>query len=453
MRDFVHGLHDGDGTLPAAKGGVFDIGIGQGLADPSVYKSQLEDWLQDDGFWRDMSLYVSDWSQELYGDPRNYAVGGASPAARRDYLNDYFRHQLVQARLGGDATAAARSFLETADSPLANAAWQWDYGFGWTMIPAVQMEDYVSAQVYALRHFSALDGQPGDHWGFAWAPRNASGMPAADFTSQTGEIIDRLAAAIHDSGQPLDAGDPGNGACGPPGQNLWCRSEIAGAWFNDAWKTFSYWGKLGLAFASPAQLLNAGKGSGPIVLQTRLGGSAKNTPSAIALTLSSSSPQGVFSTSLSGPWTSTLTVTIPAGSDTSPTVYYEDTTAGNPVLTASAAGTASGTQGETVSRRAVTGRRARRFPGGLQSSPTGGDLRWPLRPVSWLVGRAGESRHAAEPSRRRSPPARRAAAAASRPASGPRLRRSRSGPPVIPPPTGASSLSSAARRSSPQGER
>jgi hypothetical protein len=221
MRDFVHGLHDGDGTAPAAKGGVFNIGVGQGLAEPSAYKSQLEAWLQDDAFWRDMSAYVSDWSQELYGDPRNYAVAGASAAVRRDYLNDYLRHQLLQARLGGEATASARSFLESADSPLANAAWQWGSGFGWTMIPVGQMKDYVSAQVYALRNFGAFGGQPIDRWGFAWAPRNA-GMAAADFKSRTGEIIDRLAAAIRDSGEPPAVGDAGFGACGSSGQNVWC---------------------------------------------------------------------------------------------------------------------------------------------------------------------------------------------------------------------------------------
>ncbi len=348
MRDFVHGLYDGDGTLPSTKGGVFDIGIGQGLIDPSVYKSQVEDWLQDSAFWNDMSSYVSDWSQELYGDVRNYAVAGAALATRRDYLNDYLQHQLVHAGVGGDASAATRSFLQSADSPLANAAWQWDYGFGWTMVSAAELEDYVSAQVYALRHFSALNGQAGDHWGFAWAPRNATGMPAAEFTSQTGEIIDRLAAAIRDSGQPLDPGDPGVGSCGPLGQNLWCRSEIAGAWLNDGWKTFTYWGRLALAFASPPQALSAGSPSGPIVLRTRLAGVDHSTPSTVAVSLSSSSPHGVFSTSASGPWTSTLTVVIPAGGDTASSIYYEDTTAGSPVLTASAVGTAGGTQMETV---------------------------------------------------------------------------------------------------------
>jgi hypothetical protein len=348
MRDFVHGLHDGDGTLPVARGGVFGIGIGQGLLEPSVYKNQLENWFQDDSFWEDMSRYVSDWSQELYGDPRNYGVAGAALPTRRDYLIDYLRHQSVHARLGGAATAAARAFLDSADSPLANAAWQWDSGFGWTMIPVDLMKDYVSAQVYALRHFSAVNGEPADHWGFAWAPRNGTGMSAAEFASQTGEIIDRLAAAIHDSGEPLDPADPGAGACGPLGQNLWCGGEIPGAWFNDAWKTFTYWGQLALTFAAPTQALVAGRPSGPLALRTQLAGLAHSTPRAMSVALSSSSPGGMFSTSASGPWTSTLAVMVPAGGDRSPSVYYEDTFAGNPVLTATAAGTGSGSLTETV---------------------------------------------------------------------------------------------------------
>jgi hypothetical protein len=350
-RDFVHGLYDGAGG-PRVKGGVFDIGVGQGLTDPSLYKSQLEGWLQDGAFWNDMSRYVSDWSQELYGDPRNYAVAGAPQATRRDYLTDYLRHQLLHVGLGGAATAAARGFLASADSPLANAAWQWDSGFGWTMVSAAQMEDYVSAQVYALRHFSAAAGEAQDHWGFAWAPRNASSLSSADFASQTGAIEERLAAAIHDSGQP-DSADPGAAACGPPGQNLWCAATLPGAWLNDSWKTFTYWGQLGLAFAAPPQTLTAGAVSAPIVLQTKLGTLAHTTPTAMPVTLASSSPQGRFAPSPAGPWTSTLTVTIGAGGDTAPAVYYSDTVAGAPVLTASAVGTISGVQTETVAPGAV----------------------------------------------------------------------------------------------------
>jgi hypothetical protein len=262
VRELVHGLYDGSGG-PPTKGAVLVIGINQpstGSSGLSNYKGQLEVWLQDSAFWEDMSRYVSDWSQELYGDVRNYAVPDVPLASRRDSLNDYLQHQLVQARVGGKATAAARSFLDRAYSPLANAAWQWDFGFGWTMVSADQMEDYVSAQIYALRHFSALDGQPQDHWGFAWRPRNATGIPPADFTAQTNAILDRLATAIHDSAEPLDPADPGVGACGPPGQNLWCSAELAGAWLNHRWKTFTYWGRLRITSARFGELARFSRG-------------------------------------------------------------------------------------------------------------------------------------------------------------------------------------------------
>jgi hypothetical protein len=345
MRNLVHGLYDGDGG-PPTKGGVFDIGIGQGTRDLSTYKSQLEAWLQDAPFWSDMSRYVSDWSQELYGDPRNYDVAGVPLATRRDYLTDYLRHQLAHVRLGDDATAA-RGFLESADSPLANAAWQWDYGFGWTMVSVDQMEGFVSAQIYALRHFSAENGELEDHWGFAWAPHNATGMSDADFAAQTGEILDRLAAAIHDSG-PVDPADPGIRACSPANHDLWCEDDFAGAWLNDAWKAFTYWGRLGLAFGTSPQTLQAGSPSDAMTVQTQLAGAVHTTPTALDVTISSSSSAGRFSTSTGGPWNGTLTVTIPAGGDTSPAFYSEDTQAGSPVLTASATGTDSGSQTETV---------------------------------------------------------------------------------------------------------
>jgi hypothetical protein len=352
-REFVRGLYDGDGSLPATRGGVFDVGVGQsgigpGAADIWAYKSQLEGWLEDDAFWSDMSRYVSDWSQELYGDPCSYAVAGAPLATRRDYLNEFLQHEPVHAGLGPAAVAAARSFFASAYSPLANAAWEWSSGFGWTMIAAEQMQDYVSAQTYALRSFDARAAAAQDHWGFAWAPHNGSGMTNDEFVARTGAILDRLAAAIHDSGEPVDPDDPGIGACAPAGENLWCNGELPGASFTDVWKAFTYWGQLALAFATPAQTLTAGSPSAPITLQLQLAGAAHATPTATGVTLSSSSPRGIFSTSPSGPWTSTLTLSVAAGSDTSPPFYYADTAVGAPLLTASAPGTIAGAQTETV---------------------------------------------------------------------------------------------------------
>ena len=61
------------------------------------------------------------------------------------------------------------------------------------------MQDYVSAQTYAMR--SAGNGR----FGFAWSPRNLAGMPSADFTAQTDALLVRLAAAIADSGEAPEA--------------------------------------------------------------------------------------------------------------------------------------------------------------------------------------------------------------------------------------------------------
>ena len=346
-RNFVHGLYDGDGTLPRVRGTVFISGMGQGTLNFSVYKPNVEGWLSDSPFWADMNRYVSDWSQELYGDYRNYGVAGAQLATRRDYLNDYLQHVILHANVGPDAAATARTYLQTAYSPLANAAWQWDAAYGWTLVSAAQMEDYVSAQTYALRYYSATTQPTGaDHWGFAWAPKNTSAMATTDFNTQSGEIIDRLAAAIHDSDHSADPTTPGSNACGTT--QSWCVTDISGAWFNDGWKTFRYWGQSALAFTTPSQTLTAGSPSGAITVQLQASGTPQAASSDVAVNLSSSSAQGSFSTTAGGPWTGTLSVTIPAGSSTSAGFYYDDTKAGSPTLAASATGMSSGTQTETV---------------------------------------------------------------------------------------------------------
>ena len=338
MRDLVHGLYDGDGSLPVAKGGVFISGMAQSTADPSVYKTNLENWLQDTGFWTDMNAYVSDWSQELYGDVRNYAVAGTSPQDRGASLDDYLEHILVHANAGPDGVAAARSFLQATYSPLANAAWRYQSAFGWTDVPYDQMEDYVSAQTYALRSFQAKIGQAEDHLGFAWALSNLNDIDPTEFANETGTIADRLAAAIHDSAQPVDPSDPGIGACLPN----WCSTVVSGAAFATQWKTFQTWPQPALSYSSAPVSVTAGSPSSPITVQLPSTESAS-----VTVTLVSSSPQGTFSVSAGGPWASTLSVTIPGGSTTA-SFYYEDTKTGSPTLTASASGHTSASQAETV---------------------------------------------------------------------------------------------------------
>ena len=350
MRAFVRGLYTGDGTQPT-KGSVLITGMGQGTTELSVYQARLQDWYEDSGFWTDMAAYASDWSQELYGDVRNYAVPGAPVSARRAALNDYLQHQLALAAAAPASAATARSFLASTYNPLANGAWRWDAAFGWTNVSADEMKHDVSAQTYAMRHFA--EGSALQRFGFAWHPKNLLAIPAADFTAQSGEVADRLAQAIRDSAATVDPADPGVGACGPLGQNVWCASDVAGSWFNDGWKSFAAWRPSVLATTTAPQTLTAGAASAPVTVELR-------TYSGVALpagvpqpvTVTSTSPAGRFSTAATGPWSSTLSTSIASGSATT-SFYYQDTTAGSATITAAAAGKVAASQTVTVSPAAL----------------------------------------------------------------------------------------------------
>jgi len=98
-----------------------------------------------------------------------------------------------------------------------------------------------------------------------------------------------------------------------------------------------------LSFASTPQALTAGSPSGPMSIAV-----SQTTGSATTITLSSSSSAGTFATAPGGPWSSSITVSVPAGSTTGASFYYSDTHAGQPLLTASAPGYTNGTQTETV---------------------------------------------------------------------------------------------------------
>jgi hypothetical protein len=354
VRDLVRGLYEGDGTVPRTQGGAFNIGIAQPTGDVSTYKLNLQDWYLDSAFWQDMSQYVSDWSPEVYGDVRNYAVAGASPADRRDHLNDYLAHQYALAAAAPPEAAAAHDFITRTFSPLANAAWIWESGFGFTNVPLAQMEDYVTAQTYALRSFDAAHGIPVDHFGFAWAPKmldNSAWTP--DFASQTGVLLDRLAASIHESDLSPDA------ACG----TAWCTSTVDGAAFVDTWKQFATWSYPAVGFTTAPATIAAGS-STPITVQLETNHVAQTTDTALTVSLSSSSSAGTFSASPDGPWTSTLDVSVAAGSS-SASFYYADTKAGSATITASTAGRQPGTQVETVTAGA---------PASLSVSPTSATL-------------------------------------------------------------------------------
>jgi hypothetical protein len=346
-RELVRGLYDGDGG-PPVRGTVFVIGVGQRSTAVPTYQNNLQSWLTDSGFWTDMAAHVSDWSQETYADFRSFAVPGVPIQIRRDYLNDYLQHELVLAGVGPPAIDAARAFIQSTYSPLANAAWQWGTGYGWTLVAFDQMQAFVSAQTYAMRFFSASTGQAQDHWGFAWQPQNATGLSSADFAAQTAAILDRVAVAIRDSGQ-TNATDPGSGACGPPGQNTFCGGDLPGAAFTESWKSFRTWTQPIVAFTTPPQTIPAGTPSAAMTLALLASSGAPQIASApVTITLTSSSAKGVFATDPAGPWSPTLPLTVPPGSNTAGPFYYQDTRSGGPVLTAAAVGFTSGTQTETV---------------------------------------------------------------------------------------------------------
>jgi hypothetical protein len=276
-----------------------------------------------------MQSYVTDWSQESYGDFRNYAVAGSSPDRRRDELEAWFQHPLALATAGPADVATARSYLQSAYSPLANAAWRYTQAFGWTDVDVDPMEDYVSAQTYAMR-------SAGTHFGFAWSPKRPDTETSTQFSSESGALADRVAAAIHDSA------DSPEGACLES-----CTASLDGAWFNDAWQDFATWSPPALAFGNAPATSIAGGAAGPLTVSLQLAGIVRADVRPVTVTLSSSSPGGTFATSAEGPWTSSLDVDVPVGS-TDALFYYRDTVAGTPSLGASAPGRVSAQQVESV---------------------------------------------------------------------------------------------------------
>ena len=328
MRAFLNGLHDGDGTLPAVRGTVFIAGIGQATTELSLYQARLQDWYEDAGFWSDLARVAADWSQEVYGDVRHYAVPGVTQEARRDLLNEYLQHQTALAAVAPVSGGLARAFLGGTYSPLANAAWRYDAAFGWTDVAPDLMQDYVSAQTYALR--SAGNGR----FGYAWSPKNLAAVPTPDFNAQTDALLVRLAAAIADSSDTPEA------ACGAS----WCGGTLDGASVTTAWQTFGAWKPSRLAFTSAAQTLAAGAVSAPLTVELQTStGTAYAAGVPVMLELSASSPTAELSASPGGPWSPTLAVSIASGS-TSAAFYARESDRGAVTITAAAAGKSTATQ-------------------------------------------------------------------------------------------------------------
>jgi hypothetical protein len=64
-------------------------------------------------------------------------------------------------------------------------------------------------------------------------------MPPRTFVAETGALLDRLGAALADSGSE-GTFDPGIQACVAAGLD-WCSANVEGAAFTTAWRIFSAW--------------------------------------------------------------------------------------------------------------------------------------------------------------------------------------------------------------------
>ncbi len=335
---FMHGLAD-DG----AKGVVATAGISQSTPDLSQYKVNLQDWLEDSSFWTEAAGYVSDWAQENYGDVRDYAVGGSTPADRAAAMVQYLGHESALAAVTPAVVGApAQALLSATYVPFGNAAWAWSDSYGWTAVPLGTMEDFVSGQVYADRSLGASTGAAVDRIGFAWAPSNTLGLSTTDFNTETKALLDRIAAAVHDT----DTGDDpaGAAACLPS----WCTTTLAGAAFSGAWQPFSSWSPQLPAITTAALAMTTGTPAGPATVQLETLGLPDDAAWTRTVTLTSSSAAGAFATDPAGPWSPSLALPIGVGTSTA-SFYYTDTQAGAPTITATLDDGSTTAQQENVS--------------------------------------------------------------------------------------------------------
>lgn len=104
-----------------------------------------------------------------------------------------------------------------------------------------------------------------------------------------------------------------------------------------------------LAFSPSNETLTAGTAAGPVTVDLS---AAQSAP--VSVTLATSSPNGGFATSAGGPFSSTMTLSVPAGATQTPGFYYYDTAAGSPTVTASAAGWSSAALAVSVAPGALT---------------------------------------------------------------------------------------------------
>jgi hypothetical protein len=228
----VKGLDEGDGTV-SSKGVVYLEGMGQNLANFSVYKANVENWLQQDAFWNAMDSHVRWFSQEVYADPHFDCVIGSNVQSDADHLNAYLEHIPRLAANGGSGTQTAAAYLAKAYTPLVNESFNSDTGFGDNMIDLGDFERFTRLQVYGTHYWAANHNYPGRRIGFAWAPRNTT--PDQDSALET--IIANSVIRSYPSGGFYGLGKY---ACSTDGNLDGCGCTVSGS-YNGGWVTFGTW--------------------------------------------------------------------------------------------------------------------------------------------------------------------------------------------------------------------
>ena len=171
MRVFLQGPVRRRRRATAARGTVFIAGIGQRTRTFPSIRRGCRTGTRTRGSGATSSHYVSDWSQELYGDIRTTP----SPVRRQKHAvtrsTSTCSTRFPSRRRRTATAAAARAFLTATYSPLANAAWQYD--------AFLRLDERSRRADAGLRLGANVRECRGanSRFGFAWSPRNLAGYP------------------------------------------------------------------------------------------------------------------------------------------------------------------------------------------------------------------------------------------------------------------------------------
>jgi len=234
----LRGLHDPDGEQGEMAGLVAMIGVGSGMVNMGVYKSNLQSWFRDSTFWSSVRSCVRWWLQEAYTRPEDVAVSRSTYVSRRGNANSYLMHPARLVFHGHDAGAPVTDAYWAhygKYTPLFNGAWK---RAGRTTSPyrtnrfdLAGMSKFFSLQLSATRAWAESNPYPQDRAAFVWHvyPRRN----AADLASNVAE-------AIYATFGPDGADD---GACVTYG----CDPAYNGAAFNSCFHdVFQEWTPSGL---------------------------------------------------------------------------------------------------------------------------------------------------------------------------------------------------------------